>query len=238
MTSLSRLTHDGSERFPDSRGRETSAKSYGNTIMSAEPTPRDPNGRSAPAFAFAFDASVAGFNVPPATYLASHPEFDAIATGALVTSRHESGSRRLLLVQRAAHDSMPSRWEIPGGACDGDDATLLHGLARELWEETGLLLRRVVGRLGPGRGNGRGLGKGSKDGAVFFTRRGLRVIKYSFLVDVEQPPRIELDPNEHQRFLWATEEECRAGRVGDVDIKFTTDQQTATIMEGFRVAKE
>ncbi|PNY26888.1 Uncharacterized protein TCAP_03184 [Tolypocladium capitatum] len=206
--------------------------------MSLEPDPRNHGGPSAPTFHFTFNASVADFNVPPKTYLASHPEFDAIATGALVTSRRESGGRQLLLIQRAAHDSMPSRWEVPGGACDLDDATLLHGLARELWEETGLLLRRVVGRVGLGRGNGGGLGKGSEDGAVFFTRRGLRVIKYSFLVDVEQPPGIKLDPNEHQRFLWATEEECRAGRVGDVEIKFTTDQQTATIMEGFGVGKE
>ncbi|KND91803.1 hypothetical protein TOPH_03460 [Tolypocladium ophioglossoides CBS 100239] len=206
--------------------------------MSLEPDPRG-DGPSAPTFDFTFDASVADFNVPLGTYLASHPEFDAIATGALVTSRHGSGSHQLLLllIQREAHDSMPSRWEIPGGACDHEDATLLHGLARELWEETGLLLRRVVARVTQGSG-ARGLGKGAEDGAVFVTRRGLRVIKYSFLVDVEQPPEIKLDPNEHQRFLWATEEECRARRVGDVDITFTMDQQTATIMEGFRVGKE
>ncbi|POR38203.1 Uncharacterized protein TPAR_01588 [Tolypocladium paradoxum] len=205
--------------------------------MTLEPDARNPNGPSPPAFDFTFDASVAGFNVPLKTYLASHPEFDAVATGALVTSRHESGSLQLLLIQRAAHDSMPSRWEVPGGACDLDDATLLHGLARELWEETGLVLRRVVGRV-VGRGSGGALGRGAEDGDVFFTRRALRVVKYSFLVDVEQPPDIKLDANEHQRFLWATEEECRAGRAGDVDIKFTADPQKATIMEAFRAGKE
>ncbi|KYK57082.1 hypothetical protein DCS_04089 [Drechmeria coniospora] len=204
-----------------------------------------------PAREFTFDASVAPFSVSLKTYLATHPEFDAVATGGLIfttgdPSTDTSGdggtktmtkqtTRRLLLIQRAAHDSMPSRWEVPGGACDPGDATLLHGLARELWEETGLVMRHIIARVGLGGAAGHDLGKGAEDGAVFFSRRGHRIIKYSFAVEVERPSEIVIDPNEHQRYLWATESECAAGRVGDVDIQFTMEQQMATIMEGFRL---
>src|SRR4051812_13959310 len=95
-----------------------------------------------PPFSFTTDPSVAKFAVPLKEYLDANPQFDGICTGALVFD----GADRILLVQRAAHDSMPSRWETPGGACDLDDATLLYGVARELWEEAGLTARRV-GRL-------------------------------------------------------------------------------------------
>jgi 8-oxo-dGTP diphosphatase len=50
----------------------------------------------------------------------------------------ESGGR-VLLVRRAAWDSMPGLWELPGGKIDGDEP-VLEALARELDEETGLML--------------------------------------------------------------------------------------------------
>jgi 8-oxo-dGTP pyrophosphatase MutT (NUDIX family) len=50
----------------------------------------------------------------------------------------ESGGR-VLLVRRAAWDSMPGLWELPGGKIDGDEP-VLDALARELDEETGLML--------------------------------------------------------------------------------------------------
>ena len=46
---------------------------------------------------------------------------------------------RVLLVRRSAWDSMPGLWELPGGKIDGDEP-VLEGLARELDEETGLML--------------------------------------------------------------------------------------------------
>jgi 8-oxo-dGTP diphosphatase len=50
----------------------------------------------------------------------------------------ESGGR-VLLVRRAPWDSMSGLWELPGGKIDGDEP-VLEGLARELDEETGLML--------------------------------------------------------------------------------------------------
>jgi 8-oxo-dGTP diphosphatase len=46
---------------------------------------------------------------------------------------------RALLVRRAAWDSMPGLWELPGGKIDGEEP-VLEALARELDEETGLML--------------------------------------------------------------------------------------------------
>lgn len=190
--------------------------------------------------AFTHQPAVAALHVPAKEFLSTRPLVSGAATGALVFSRAVGGQDRVLLIQRAAHDSMPLRWEIPGGACDLEDETMLHGLARELWEEAGLRLKSVVRRVGQEQ--------------AFLTRRGLAVVKVTFEVEVEVEgsegeglPEVVLDPNEHVRFLWATEEECEAGRVaarGDTgedevaEIKFTTADQRAVILLGFKLRRE
>lgn len=195
---------------------------------------------------FTFHPSVSHLNIPARTFLDANPGFDGLASGSLVFTRappspppppgpSNPGSAglaterqdRLLIIQRAAQDSMPSRWEVPGGAVDADDASILAGLARELREETGLRLVRAGELVG--------------EGLVFFTRRNLRICKFSFEVEVEgggdEVPAVVLS-HEHQRFLWVTEEECRARRKGDLDIKFTHEGQERTIFEGFRMRRE
>jgi 8-oxo-dGTP pyrophosphatase MutT (NUDIX family) len=198
-------------------------------------------------FTFTHQPSVAALNIPAKTFLSTRPLIRGAATGALVFSR-ATGEDRVLLVQRAAHDSMPLRWEIPGGACDPEDETILHGLARELWEEAGLRMTGVVRQVG--------------GEYVFLTRKGMGVSRVTFEVEVETPtstteseggsqkemlPEVVLDPNEHARFLWATEEEVRTGRVAVVggsgepevvDVDFTTKPQRATILLGFKLRQE
>jgi 8-oxo-dGTP diphosphatase len=44
----------------------------------------------------------------------------------------------VLLVRRAAWDSLPGQWELPGGKVDRGER-VLQGLAREVEEETGLM---------------------------------------------------------------------------------------------------
>jgi 8-oxo-dGTP pyrophosphatase MutT (NUDIX family) len=125
-------------------------------------------------FNFTYDPSLAPFAITPMEFLAAHPELSGIATGALVFAPGPGDNRlgdRLLLVQRAAHDSMPNCWEIPGGAVDDDDPSVLHGVARELWEESGLLVRHVVRQVGSGYG--------------FFTRNNRKIFKLNFEVEVE-----------------------------------------------------
>jgi 8-oxo-dGTP pyrophosphatase MutT (NUDIX family) len=170
-------------------------------------------------------------------FLSANPDFDCVATGALVFSR-ATGEDRILLIQRALTDSWPGRWEVPGGGCDTEDESIRHSVARELLEESGLVLRGVVRQVG--------------EAEVFLTRRGNRIAKFSFEVEVETVspdalPEVTLDPAEHMDFIWATEEECQLGKkVGGppsnlgleaVDIEFTSDEQKASILQGFELRK-
>jgi 8-oxo-dGTP pyrophosphatase MutT (NUDIX family) len=182
----------------------------------------------APTFSFTSDASLKEYTVPLKTYLESHPQYDAIATGALVFHTDPARGDEILLQKRAVHDSMPGRWETPGGACDLDDESILHGTARELWEESGLVAEHVLCRVGGEH--------------VFFTRNNKRVSKINFEVKVKTEgtgvaPSIALDLNEHSAYVWATEEECRAGRRGDVVLNITTKEQKKAILEGFEQRK-
>ncbi|KAK2068127.1 hypothetical protein P8C59_002790 [Phyllachora maydis] len=183
-----------------------------------------------PHTSFSHPAALTRFFQPSRAFLAADSTgCDAVATGALVFS---ADGRRLLLVQRAAHDSMPLRWEVPGGACDAAaDATVLHGLARELREETGLVLRRVVRAL-------------PRPAHVFATRRGLRVAKFYFHVHVDPAvPAVTLDPDEHVGFVWAAEDECRARSLvtpaGEtVELVFTTPEQESLVLDAFRLRRD
>ena len=177
-----------------------------------------------PPFNFTTDPSVAKFAVPMKQYLDANPQFDGLCVGALVFN----ATNRILLIQRAAHDSMPSKWEVPGGACDYEDETILVSVARELWEEARLTASRV-GELVP---------CGAEEGLIIFSRRQRRYCKYSFVVHVDEGQEVKLDPNEHEAFLWATEEECRAGKVGETEVRFTFKEQKDSILEGFRMRKE
>jgi 8-oxo-dGTP pyrophosphatase MutT (NUDIX family) len=177
---------------------------------------------------FTYSPSLTPFAITVEEYLTQHPEYDGLAGGAMVFDSED----RLLIVQRAAHDSMPNLWEIPGGACDSTDENILHGIAREVFEETGLRVKELRHLVGPGDGH-----------VVFKTgRKGLIICKFTFEVEVESTEVVTLDPNEHQNYLWVTEENCReyqVDREGNVvRFQFTTAAQQATVLDGFRLRKE
>ena len=121
---------------------------------------------------------------------------------------------------------MPNLWEVPGGSCDSHE-TILEGAVRELWEESGLIATEVLRQVG----------------VVPEWLDGEKVwCKFSFEVKVEERMEVVLDDEEHQKFLWVSEEECRSGvvvRGGErTEIEFTTEVQVNTILEGFRLRKE
>lgn len=184
------------------------------------------------------------------SHIANQPEakfpYKYIASGALVIESHPTPSTtapetdstasipKILLIQRAEHDSWPGKWEVPGGACDPEDPSVLYSVARELWEEAGLKATRI-GPLVGGTDH------------IFLTGSGNLVCKFSFLVDVEknlshdgsvEPLQVKLDPQEHQAYVWATEDEVKAGRVGAVELQFTNTQTRDGVLEAFRVKKE
>ncbi|CAK7212189.1 hypothetical protein SCUCBS95973_001358 [Sporothrix curviconia] len=123
--------------------------------MAPPPPPPD-------VFRYTVDPSLEPFNVSPRDWLVqNNKHFNGIAVANVVFDDQD----RVLLVQRAAHDSMPNRWEPTGGAADQEDddapetdgadgadgadesdarprqsrGTILSGAARELWEEAGLV---------------------------------------------------------------------------------------------------
>lgn len=178
-----------------------------------------------PVFVFDFDQSLVPWNMPAREWLTNNDKhWTGLATACLVFNQEG----RILLVQRASHDSMPDRWEVPGGAADEDDPTILHAAARELWEEAGLLAKRFT-HLVPGGPNG-------EAGAVFTNRTGLIFFcRFGFNVEVESVEHVRLDPNEHQDYLWATEDEVEQEKVGARDIPMTHPLAKKLLLEGFRL---
>ena len=97
-------------------------------------------------------------------------------------------------MQRSASDSMPNKWETPGGGVDDEDESILHAVARELWEEAGLKSKQISAPVG--------------EPYLFTSRSGKRICKFNFVVqvkaDAESRFTVKLDPEEHQRFVWAS----------------------------------
>jgi 8-oxo-dGTP pyrophosphatase MutT (NUDIX family) len=177
-----------------------------------------------PVFGFDHHPSVAEFAVSKHSYLAARPgaPFGYIATSTLVFERRTGSNPRVLLLQRVASDSSPNKWEPPGGACDDDDESILHAAARELWEEAGLETARIVGLVGD---------------PYFFPIRKGEVCQFSFAVHIRTDNRtssaVKLNPEEHQRFVWATEDEVRARNVDGIDLDFTADEVERTLLLAF-----
>lgn len=173
---------------------------------------------------FKYDDSVADFAVSKAVYLDAHPgaAFSLIATAALVLDSSLS-EPRVLLLQRAAGDSNPGKWEPPGGAVDDEDSSILHAAARELWEEAGLEASHVGGPVG--------------EPQFFFRSNGDQICRFTFAVHVSSDngsiPNVKLDPKEHQAHVWASEAEVKAGRTGDVQLEFTRAYVKDTVLSAF-----
>ncbi|RFU24726.1 hypothetical protein B7463_g11613, partial [Scytalidium lignicola] len=182
-------------------------------------------------FAAEFDSSLSPWNRPAQEYLRMTNELftkvDGLATGNIVFN--EEG--KVLVIQRATSDSMPNRWEIPGGGVDDEDLTVLEGAARELWEEAGLVAKRFkhVVTEGPDQ----------KPGQVYPNSTHTKTwYRFTFDVQVKSCEHVKLDPKEHQAFVWATEDEIRDQLIGDRQHPITNKYMQALILEAFRLRKE
>ncbi|KAK4498723.1 hypothetical protein PRZ48_009233 [Zasmidium cellare] len=181
-------------------------------------------------FGFEYDPLLEEFAVSKDIYLGARPDasYNFVATASFVLDTESSGGPRILLLQRAASDSNPNKWEPPGGACDDEDETILHAALRELREEAGLEGTHIDGAVG--------------NPHFFVTRSGKRVCQFNFAVRVATghgtPPVVKLDPEEHQNHVWATEHDVKARRVGDVDLEFTSDEVERNVLLAFKYARE
>lgn len=161
------------------------------------------------------------FGVSLETYLMTNPTIKGVIVSAVVLHHDQ-----ILLIQRAATDGFPNMWETPGGGVDLGDETLSHALTRELLEETGLVLKDVMGLLDQLEFEG-----ASGEG---------RYRKLTFLVSVEdadgqhEDPQVVLNPMEHQDFMWVSKDDLRTGFCGQREIKFAYPGQRETLFAAFR----
>ena len=183
--------------------------------------------------------SLAHLAIPLSTFLAqnSNTQYTNLAVSSFIFAPSSSNSTslsptssappRLLIVQRATTErSFPNLWEVPGGSCEVSDPTVLHSLARETFEETGLRLTRFCRQIGHGE--------------EFVTGYGAREKKWrklSFEIEVAEINGVDaveegvggvedvnevsvtLDPTEHQAYAWVMEEEIKEDKYAIITAK-------------------
>lgn len=194
-------------------------------------TSSGPANKDSPPSTFSTPPTLSEFQVSSSQYVASQPDNpqkldtkpDHLATGIIVFN-----GPRILLIQRSLTDSMPGRWETAGGAVDSTDSTILHGAARELWEETGLHAQRFISAVG--------------NPWSFRSRSGKNVLKFNFIADVEETGgfgdavdgevRVKLDPKEHRAWVWASRDDVLGGRVAGVEVSMASEQRRV-ILDAF-----
>ncbi|VUC30065.1 unnamed protein product [Clonostachys rosea] len=191
--------------------------------------PHTPNIKG-PGHNFTVDPAASNFTISPLSYLAANQneDYNKLATGSLVFDLSAQHEPRILLLQRSAGDSMPNKWETPGGGCDDEDESILHAAARELWEEAGLSAAHISGPVG--------------EPHFFRSRSGKRICKFNFLVQAEITSNgsleVTLDPNEHQSFVWATLKQVQEKKVNGIELDFTTADTENVILEAFSLVKK
>jgi 8-oxo-dGTP pyrophosphatase MutT (NUDIX family) len=200
-------------------------------------------------------ASLSRYATPLSQFKSEHPKYDVLIVGACIfarsgpsktannvisepartenlttsgdqSSKNNSPEPRLLIIQRSLLEfAMPTKWEVPGGGVDDTDPTILHGLAREVFEEAGLHLTRVVDLVAIDEFGG---------------RRG-QYCKWTFEIEVAEIPSrfpqdpssmetggrqldlkeipVVLDPREHQAYRWVTKDEVENYAMTTIDQK-------------------
>ncbi|WP_227997778.1 NUDIX hydrolase [Nocardia australiensis] len=111
---------------------------------------------------------------------ARHDDITDFVVGVAVYRDH-----KLLVVRRVPDDYHGGMYELPGGGVESGE-TFAECVVRELFEETGLRVRRITDFLG---------------GFDYATRSKARVRKYGFVAEAE-PGEVALAPGEHDAFAW------------------------------------
>ena len=207
---------------------------------------------------FTFSPSVSGLNISAKAYLSTHPHIARLMTGTVVfssASPSSSSPAQILLLRRAASDSYPLKWEIPGGSVDSTDSTLLAAAARELVEEAALQVSRFLApvtmvdeKAYPVTEEVRltfGVAPEDEDDvveadglAVSFMESGKRWGKATVLAEVVDDAAVKTDPKEHDAWRWVSEEQARDCVFEDGErIEWVSDGVRRTVLEAFRLRK-
>ncbi|KAM0421270.1 hypothetical protein ACHAPT_010992 [Fusarium lateritium] len=127
---------------------------------------------------------------------------DKITFRAAIVRTDRNGRREFPLLKRAAHEAYyPSVFEISGGKVDESDTSMRDALAREVVEETGLTVTRILNSLQPFTY------KNEKQTGQELHIRIIRkvALQLSYLVEVQgDGDDFVVNPDEHSEDTWAT----------------------------------
>ena len=201
------------------------------------------------------------FTVRLGSFLEKNTQYDRLVCSAFIfapaTCRHHdahAGNKaktpsRLLLLRRSSTDTaFPSLWEVPGGSIDKDDPSILHGLAREVFEETGLRLTRFVSLVGEAikwtTTEVEGTVNKSNDIKWLKSSFEIEVAEVGGASETEQDVEkylrslpVDLDPLEHQGCAWVTEKEVRAFYEEGTGMAIVSKEQAGKMLEAFESRK-
>lgn len=123
-------------------------------------------------------------------------------------------SPKLLLLKRASHETaFPNLWELPGGGIEIHDETVAHAVAREVLEETSLVVHDIIAEIKPMTWESK-------------TRTNIRL---NYVVNVQPMVMVKLNPDEHSNWVWAEE--------GDVEALEMTLEMREVVQNAFAFAQ-
>jgi len=130
----------------------------------------------------------------------SKEEITHISTGIAVVK-----DNKILMVRRQSNDYLGGVYELPGGGVD-EGETIIDGAIRELKEETGLDVSRIITTF---------------PGFDYSTDKKPRVRQINLLVETKPAP-ITLS-SEHDDFIWIDESNLSSIKMTDSMTKCLTD---------------
>lgn len=208
---------------------------------------------------FTLSPELLDFTISPAEFLASRPDIHNIIAGAIVFRTipgvpPSQCNPEILLLQRAASDSFPLKWEIPAGTADPKlDSSIAAVAVRELWEETHLRASRLRKAVPMGLPDGvtNLTCVGEVEDARMDSQLPMCLLRLgdqtwavvSFLVDLEDEGKageVILQDDEHVQYTWVSANEVEigmSGRTGE-NLDFVSEAMKMVLLEGFRMIKE
>lgn len=142
-----------------------------------------------------------------------------VSGGVIIRRNSESKELEVLLIQRAAEDNWPLRWETPRGKCDKegyptDAPTLAKCLRREVKEESGLdveVLKFI-------------------DKFNYVSKEGTTT-QYNFLCRMKDPEQKVKISFEHETFKWVS-------HPGIILLQVSTEEMKSTILKAMKMFEE
>ena len=112
--------------------------------------------------------------------------------GAAIFQNIKSQNPSLLLLKRTSHeDAFPNAWELPGGHVEEEtDESVAHAVAREVLEETQLVVTDIVGEI--------------EEMTWESKARSRSNVQLNYVVTVQEGD-VKLNPDEHSDWQWVQE---------------------------------